>query len=61
MEFICTVNMEQLQHEIYQIFILYFFSDKVGVSLQNIPKKLEPSYKMDIDIKDCFGKEKSFL
>ena len=26
---------------------------------QNIPKDLDPSYKMDLDLWDCFGREKS--
>ena len=24
---------------------------------QNIPKYLDPSYKMDLDLRDCFGRE----
>ena len=35
----------------------YFFSYKTGLfSFQNNPKDLDPSYKMDLDLSDCFGR-----
>ena len=40
--------------------ILYFSGYKtVFFPFQNNPKYLDPSYKMDLDIWDCFGKGKT--
>ena len=36
------------------MYIPYFFSYKTGFSFQKNPKSLDPSYKMDLDIWDCF-------
>ena len=38
-----------------------FFGSKVGVSLVNNPKNLDPSYEMDLDFLDCFGRENTIL
>ena len=34
-----------------------FFGYRTGFHFQNNPENLEPSYKMDLDFLDCFGKE----
>ena len=40
----------------------YFFGYKMECfSFQNIPKNLDPSYKMDLDIWDCWGRVKLVL
>ena len=37
----------------------YFFNYKTELfSFQNNPKDLNPSYKMDLDLYDCFGRVK---
>ena len=39
--------------------IPYFFGYKTDFfSFQNIPKNLDPSYKMDLDLWDCLGRVK---
>ena len=43
-------------------FIPYFFSYKTEFfSFQNNPKDLDPSYKMDLDVLNCFGRVKLVL
>ena len=38
---------------------MYFFSYKTSFfPFQNNPKNLDPSYKIDVDLLDCFGKVK---
>ena len=38
----------------------YFFSNKSEIfSFQNNPKNLDPSYKTDLDLWDCFRKGKT--
>ena len=40
----------------------YFFGYKTELfSFQNNPKDLDPSYKMDLDLWDCFGRVKLVL
>ena len=39
----------------------YFFGYKTVFSFQNNPKILHPSYKMDLDHWDCFGRVKLVL
>ena len=40
----------------------YFFSCKTGLfSFQKNPKDLDPSYKMDLGLYDCFGRVKLVL
>ena len=34
---------------------------KTTIQQQNNPKDLDPSYKMDLDFWDCFGREKPIL
>ena len=42
--------------------IPYLFSYKTEVfPFQNNPKDLDPSYKMDLDFWDCFGRENPIL
>ena len=37
--------------------VLYFFGYQTEFfSFQNNPKNLDPSYKMDLDLWDCFGR-----
>ena len=37
------------------------FKYEIGIPYQNNPKNLDPSYKMDLDFWDCFGREKVCL
>ena len=42
----------------YGVRLLYFLGYKMGVfPFQTNPKNLDPSYKMDLDIWDCFGRK----
>ena len=42
--------------------IPYFSGYKTELfSFQNNPKYLDPSYKMDLDLQDCFGRVKLVL
>ena len=50
---------DQIQHN---LLLPYFFAYKtVFFSFQNNPKKLDPSYKMDLDLWDCLGRVKPVL
>ena len=41
---------------------MYFFGYKLEVfPFQNNPKNLDPSYKMDLEFWDCFGRTKTHL
>ena len=58
-------SLERLQHlqiiiisfHLYPYFCRYM---TVFFSFHNNLKDLDPSYKMDLDLWDCFGKKKSF-
>ena len=39
----------------------YFFGYKTVFSYQNNPKNLDPSYKTDLDLQNCFGRVKHVL
>ena len=42
--------------------ILYFLGHKMEFfTIQNNPKNLDPSYKMDLDLWDCLGRVKLVL
>ena len=42
--------------------IPYFFSYKLEIfSFQNNPKNLDPSFKVDLDLRDCLGRVKLVL
>ena len=44
------------------IYLSYFFVYMMGVfPFQNNYKDLDPSYKMDLDLWDCFEKEKNLF
>ena len=46
-----TVHIYRISSDIRQIFF----------SFQNNPKDLDPSYKTDVDLWDCFGRTKLVL
>ena len=47
---------------LYKKCVPYFFGYKTEFfSFQNNPKDLDPSYKMDLDLWDCLGRDKLVL
>ena len=63
---IIVLKMEQfgiaMKYCIYSAMIPYFFGYKTEYfTFQNNPKNLDPSYKMDLDLWDCFGRVKLVL
>ena len=48
--------------ELLQFQLPYFLGyETVFFSFQDNPKDLDPSYKMDLDLRDCFGRVKLVL
>ena len=58
----CSINVSITLHTEIVSTVPYFFDYKTELfSFQNNPKDLDSSYKMDLDLKDCFGRVKLVL